>query len=461
MRYSLFHSRRTILRLPSQRFLHAFTSRRSLLTLAIETSCDDTAVAILQRDGATGSPANLLFNERLSSDNRAFLGINPSVAARGHEISLGPMIQQALESLPDVASGSGEQRFVWTASEARKKMPDFVAVTRGPGIRLNLTLGLNFAKGLAAAWGIPLVGVHHMQAHALTPRLAAALATASKAKDFGGNELPSWQPAFPFLSLLVSGGHTQLLHSTSLVDHKIIATTTDNAIGNVLDQTARVILPAEMIATSKDVSYGRVLESFAFPSDQTPEENYAFFQPAKSRQDETLASPGMQTGYDWSITQPFRQTRKLAYSFAGIYSQAHRIAATNPDMSLPERRALARCTMTAAFQHLVGRLCIALEDRPELRAARTIVLAGGVASNQFLRHVVRSTLDARELAKDVEIAVPPVALCTDNAAMIAWAGMEMFEAGYHTDLSVGAIPKWPMDPELGDGILGVSGWMQK
>lgn len=306
----------------------------------------------------------------------------------------------------------------------------------------NLAVGLNMAKGLAVAWDVPLVGVHHMQAHALTPRLVRAL-----------DQLHG--PEFPFLSLLVSGGHTQLVHSTALTKHQIVATTGDIAIGNLLDQTARVILPPDILDASPDVMYGRLLESFAFPT-----EDYTFFEPATSRSDEIAPLP---TGYEWTIPLPFRNTRRLAYSFSSIHTHVHRIAAANPTMCVDQRRSLARHTMRAAFQHLCSRLILALEDRPELRpAAKTIVVAGGVASNKFLMHVLRETLRVRGYP-DVEIVVPPVKFCTDNAAMIAWTGMEMFERGWCSDLGILPVGKWPMEMEGGDGdgILGVGGWLSR
>lgn len=341
-------------------------------------------------------------------------------------------------------------------------MPDFVSVTRGPGIMPNLSVGLSTAKGLAVAWDVPLVGVHHMQAHALTPRLVTALglpqAAAGAAAGTGSpaSDAKGTGPDFPFLSLLVSGGHTQLVHSQSLTSHSIIATTADIAIGNLLDHSARSILPEPVLNSATDVMYGRVLESFAFPEGGTPDE-YAFFQPAASRGAELS---GQSTGYPWVLPSPLKQSRQLAYSFSGLGTTAVRIAEANPAMDDAERRALARHTMAAAFGHLAGRLCIALEDVPDLKRASTLVVAGGVACNRFLMHVLRTTLGVRGHGH-LEIMAPPPYLCTDNAAMIAWAGMEMFEAGWESDLAMLAINKWPMDPEHGHGIMGAPGWKRR
>ncbi|KAH6606644.1 sialoglycoprotease gcp [Trichoderma cornu-damae] len=459
--------------------------RRSLLTLAIETSCDDTAVAVLSK--SPGGKAALLFNERISSDNRAFRGINPVVAVEGHNAALAPLVERALARLPGREGEEEEEEEEeeedkparTVGGRARARLPDFVCATRGPGIMANLSVGLNVAKGLALAWRVPLVGVHHMQAHALTPRLVHAL------QDGRDTSSSSW-PAFPFLSLLVSGGHTQLVLSAGLTDHRILATTGDIAIGNLLDQTARVILPPSALAASPDVMYGRMLEAFAFPPGADTAADYeAFFKPAVSRHQEMQDVP---SGYGWSVPLPFRNSRKLAYSLAGIHMHVHNIvaaaassgssskddvcstgaspaaspaAASPDDMPLEERRALARHTLRASFQHLASRLILALEDAPSLQSlpVKTLVVAGGVASNRFLMHVLRTTLAARGFP-GLEIVAPPVELCTDNAAMVAWAGMEMFEAGYRSELSVRPVAKWPMDPAAGGGMLGIGGWVK-
>ncbi|KAM6488536.1 glycoprotease family protein [Trichoderma sp. SZMC 28011] len=483
------------------------TKQRSLVTLAIETSCDDTAVAVLEK--SAGGKTRLLFNERVSSDNRAFKGIHPMVTVEGHNTALGPLVERALESLKesedgvdDAGAGAGSSGVASKGSSAvvtddknikkwKKKIrvPDFVCATRGPGIMTNLSVGLNVAKGLALAWDVPFVGVHHMQAHALTPRLVDALESEQGQQEVlststSTSTSPSPSPNFPFLSLLVSGGHTQLILSTTLTNHRILATTGDIAIGNLLDQTARVILPPALLESSPDVSYGRLLEAFSFPPGaDTPADYDAFFTPAASRQDEIQEIP---SGYGWTVPLPFRNSRKLAYSFSSIHSHVHNIAAaaantnnnhhgmdldsslsSSDNMPLEERRALARHTLRAAFQHLASRLILALQDSPSLQPSspenepiKIIVVAGGVASNRFLMHVLRTTLAARGFA-DMRIVSPPLELCTDNAAMIAWTGMEMFEAGYRTELSVRPIAKWPMDPDFGGGILGAGGWVRE
>ncbi|KAG6269373.1 hypothetical protein E4U47_004163 [Claviceps purpurea] len=457
---------------------HRLSPGRRLVTLAIESSCDDTAVAVLSH---TRRRTELLFNERICADNRAFKGVHPIISNDAHQSALAPLVQRALLALPDArdsssfSSSSPSPHICVTSSDGTlyKRRPDFVSVTRGPGILTNLSVGINMAKGLAVAWDVPLVGVHHMQAHALTPRLVAALqqqqpqpsSTSSEQHPDDNINTPqrNISPQFPFLTLLVSGGHTQLVHSASLTEHHVLATTIDNAIGNLLDQTARVILPPPILASSPDVMYGRLLESFAFDTATAthpgPPNYHEHFQPALSRMDEMTPVP---TPYPWTLSLPFRDSRRLAFCFSSLHMQVHRIAEHIPPDDIPQRRCLARHILRAAFQHLASRLVLALQDIPGLSrdVARTLVVSGGVASNQFLKHVLRETLSARGYP-GVDILAPPVALCTDNAAMIAWTGMEMFEGGWVSDLGIRAVGKWPMSEGGRDAILGVEGWVRR
>ncbi|KAK0618565.1 glycoprotease family-domain-containing protein [Bombardia bombarda] len=425
----------------------------SLLTLAIESSCDDTCVAVLEK---SGSAARLLFNKKVTSDNREFGGIYPMVTVRSHTMHLAKIVQEALRSLPE------------------RRTPDFITVTRGPGMTANLSIGLNTAKGLAVAMDVPLLGVHHMQAHALTPRLVTALnqpwpSTTSEAQR---------SPAFPFLTLLVSGGHSQLVLSRSLTSHAILATTNAGGgpIGNIMDKVARDLLPADVTAAAGNVMYGALLERFAFPSAQEDQDCDYEYTPPLHRRDEILP---FDSGLGWTLTAPLADRRTMEYSFTGLGSQALRILAASPtSMGVDERRVLARGFMRVAFEHLASRAMFALtrlREQHELDKAqaqgggddgvtgtaaqiKTLVLSGGVASNGFLRRVMRSWLDVRGFG-EVEMVAPPPPLCTDNAAMIAWTGVEMWEAGWRSDLGILPIREWSVDHEREDGgILGPEGW---
>ncbi|TKX27478.1 tRNA N6-adenosine threonylcarbamoyltransferase-like protein [Elsinoe australis] len=439
--------------------------RRGVLTVAIETSCDDTSVAILEtqslRNGDT--KAELHFHEKVTANNDAYGGIHPIVALESHQRSLGPLLHKAIQHLPsfspnDPIPSSSNILFASHDGKLRKK-PDFISATRGPGVRSNLSVGLNTAKGLSLAWNIPLIGVHHMQAHALTPRLMTALNSRSPT---------SLRPSFPFLSLLVSGGHTMLISSTSLINHSILASTPDIALGDCLDKAARRILPPDLLTPP----YGRALEKFAFPDATSNPASYSYTPPRTREQELERRS----SQWNWSFGAPLgesrggRSSRRMEYSFSGLLTAVQRATGTvsTPGSSarhaqgigLEERRAMAQEVQRVAFEHLCGRLLLYLKslNRAEREKVQTVVVSGGVAANRFLRHVFRSMLDVQGF-EGVEVLFPPVEYCTDNAAMIAWAGVEMWNEGYRSGLEIEPIRKWSLDPEAEDGgILGASGW---
>ncbi|KAK1600636.1 glycoprotease [Colletotrichum navitas] len=481
---SVPHCRAVLHGSPMRAVRHLF--HRTLLTLAIETSCDDTCVALLSKDPGPRGRATLHFDRKVTSDSTAYGGVYPPVAIRSHDAHLAPLVAEAIASLPPVGEhpdnddppcGGGT---VTVAGIPRQK-PTFVTVTRGPGMSANLASGLATAKGLATAWQVPLLAVNHMQAHALTPRLVSALgrppspASSSSSGSISALTSSPIQPEYPFLTLLVSGGHTQLVHSRSLADHRILATSVDVAVGDALDKAARLILPPEVLASHGDVMYGALLERFAFPSSTAAsslpsQQDFDYeYTPPLRRVDEiaTYTSP-----YSWTLTPPLAASRALSYSFAGLGSQIHKIVASKAaaadgsgkadPIPLEERRCLARAAMRLLFQHLASRVLLVLASQPELRdAVKTLVVSGGVASNRFLMHVLRKTLDVRGFGH-VELVAPPPALCTDNAAMIAWTGMEMYEAGWESELSVHPERKWSIDQESDQGgILGLSGWVRR
>ncbi|KAL8694874.1 MAG: hypothetical protein Q9218_000538 [Villophora microphyllina] len=329
--------------------------------------------------------------------------------------------------------------------------PDFVTVTRGPGLLPCLTTGLNTAKGLAVAWEVPLVGINHMQAHALTPRLVSALGV--------GSQSGRREPEFPFLTLLVSGGHTMLVHSKALTHHTILANTTDIAIGDFIDKAARLILPEEAVLSSGEIMYGRLLERFAFPDGVEAHEYTAPNTRAEEMSRKTL-------NWGWALAAPLAETRSgskskaMEFSFSGTGSAVKRICEGRiAAMTLGERVDLAQEAFRVAFEHLASRAIMALQPLDKVHTAdgekiHTLVVSGGVASNQFLKKVLRSYLDVRGFPH-IQLTFPPPSLCTDNAAMIAWTGTEMYEAGFESDLSCRATRKWSIDPNAEDG--GISG----
>ncbi|CAI7580773.1 unnamed protein product [Penicillium pancosmium] len=440
--------------------------RRGLLTLAIETSCDDTSVAIVEKSNTDSSPkAKIHFLENITSDSRAHRGIHPILALESHQESMATLVNKALKSLPTTKEG---QPSIHLADGTTRRRPDFISATRGPGMRSNLSVGLDTGKALSVAWQIPMVGVHHMQAHLLTPRLVSCLENAAAAEAAAENEQNSTSsssigsPSFPFLSILVSGGHSILVHSKSLVNHKIMASSEDIAIGEALDKSAREIIPAELLSEATNTMYAKTLEKFVFPNGAA---DFADYKPPLNRGEE-VANMKKQSGYGWSVTVPFANTRALQLSFSSIASMVNKIVkARGESLSHLERVELGRETMRVCFEHLASRTIVALE---QLRLShvgdeevKTLVVSGGVAANRFLMAVLRSFLDVRGF-ENVKIVAPPPYLCTDNAAMIGWAGIEMFEAGWETGLGVRALRKWTLDPEAEDGgVLGPGGWVER
>ncbi|RFU28904.1 hypothetical protein B7463_g7412, partial [Scytalidium lignicola] len=432
-------------------FIRRVTERRNLLTLAIETSCDDTSVAVLEK--RQNNSATLHYHSKITSDNRSWEGVHPILSHVSHQKNLAKLVNDAVSSLPILPLGSEQSTNCVAISngihtQCRQK-PDFITVTRGPGMRASLITGIDTAKGLSVAWQIPILGVNHMQAHALTPRLISALEA-----DINSRETQKLKPEFPFLSLLVSGGHTMLVQSKGLFDHKILATTTDLALGVVVDKCARNILPTNILESASNVMYGGVLERFAYP-----EANLGYdYTPPRTRKEELTMKD---TGYGWTIRPPLSQApegfRGSEFSYSGIGSTVKRIMEGKPNMDVEERRALAHEVMRVSFEHLASRVLLALEN-PDIKGVKALVVSGGVASNQFLRHLLRAILDARG-HPDLELMFPPPALCTDNAAMIAWTGIELWEAGWRSKLDMVALKKWSIDPHAEDGgILGVDGW---
>jgi N6-L-threonylcarbamoyladenine synthase len=442
--------------------------RRTLLTLAIETSCDDCAVAILSKNGPR---ATLHFNERISANNAQFRGIHPIVALETHEENVAALVKKALASLPN------------------GQTPELICATRGPGMRQNLAAGINTAKGLAVAWNVPFVGVHHMQAHALAARLAHGLK----------HHASSTEPAFPFYSLLLSGGHSLLVRSTAVEKHEIVVDSCDIAIGDALDKAARVILPEDVLAKGEgNISYGQLLEEYAFPPVmrssskaepagtldlisgnqgsklQFPKispSRYSYLPPHNIAQEITA----LPTQYGWSLPHSLAGTKRQEFTFSALESQVTQIATHtyNADgqrsagggkvreMGDEERRFLAREVLRVTFEHVASRIRVVLDAEAEgirlkqfsrgrdttessskVPSTKTLVLGGGVASNKFLQHVLGEYLSAR--GHKLNVLAAPGWLCTDNAAMIGWCGLEMYEAGFRTGLDVRAVPVWSL-----------------
>jgi len=355
---------------------------------------DDTSVAILEKKAISSNSVNhgptpaaiLHFHETITADNSQHRDIHPLVSLESHQSSLANLVVKALGHLPEASTtendGTSQAIILRNGYDrAKKRKPDIVTVARGPGMRSSLSTGLDTAKGLAVAWQVPLLGVNHVQAHALTSRLVSALA-----KD---SSIPP-DPAFPFLSLLVSGGHTLLVHSRTLTEHKILVSTSDIAIGDAIDKIARLVVPEDTLDESDEIMYGWLLENFAFPNGAV---DHQYSGPTTTRQEKTRK----QTRWGWKLAAPFSATRSdlksnaMEFSFSGLGSAVERIVdESTHEMTIEERIDLAKEAMRLSFEHLASRVILALgtfanQDFSGANVVNTLVVGGGVASNGYLR----------------------------------------------------------------------------
>ena len=330
------------------------------LILGLESSCDDTAAALVTSDRQILAQVVVGQNEA----HRPFGGVVPEIAARAH-----------VEILPDLVRR--------VLAEAGKTIADVdaIAATAGPGLIGGVMVALLAGKGLALGTGKPLVAVNHLEGHALSPRLVD----------------PNLD--FPYLLLLVSGGHCQLLEVRAVGEYRRLATTIDDAAGEAFDKAAKLLgLP---------YPGGPAIEAIADEGDPT-------------------AVP---------LPRPLVGSGEPHFSFAGLKSAVQRAVASGAhkpaDIAASFQQAVVDC--------LVDRTRLALErsDAPAL------VVAGGVAANR----AVRGALQRLAAEQGRKFSVPPGWLCTDNAAMIAWAGTERFERGLTDPLDAPARARWPLDAE--------------
>jgi N6-L-threonylcarbamoyladenine synthase len=347
--------------------------------LGLETSCDETAAAIVTRT-AEGR-ADILSSVVLSQmeEHARFGGVVPEIAARAHLSHMDHVVETALQE-----AGLG-----WDGVDA-------IAATAGPGLIGGLLVGMMTGKAIAAALSKPFLAINHLEGHALTARLTHGL-------------------PFPYLLLLVSGGHTQIVSVEGLGQYERLATTIDDALGEAFDKTAKLL-------------------GLGFPGG-----------PAVER----AALAGDPSRFD--LPRPLKGQKTLNFSFSGLKT-AVRMEAERL-MPLTQRDIADLC---AAFQQTV---CLSLTDRarramslvsgrPHYAGDKVFVAAGGVAANA----VIRAGLEAACLEEGWRFVAPPLALCGDNAAMIAWAGLEHFEAGHSSPLDFNARPRWPLDEDAAIAI---------
>jgi len=331
------------------------------IILGIESSCDETAAALVTGDRQILSHA-LAGQEEA---HRPFGGVVPEIAARAHVEALGPLIETAL-------------------AEAGLELADVdaIAATAGPGLIGGVMVGLVTAKALALAANKPLVAVNHLEGHALSPRLA------DPALDF------------PYLLLLASGGHCQLLFVQGVGRYRRLATTIDDAAGEAFDKTAKLL-------------------GLGFPGGPAVERAALLGDPK--------AVP---------LPRPLLGSAEPHFSFAGLKSAVLRAR----DAGIHRTEDLAASFQQAVVDCLIDRTRRAIGNAP---GATALVVAGGVAANKS----IRSALEALAAQHGLPFSAPPLWLCTDNAAMIAWAGAERFALGLTDPLDVAARPRWPLDPD--------------
>ena len=366
------------------------------IILGIESSCDESAAALI------GSDRSILAHRLAGQEDahRPYGGVVPEIAARAHVQVLTPLIAAALKdaglTLDDV---------------------DAVAATAGPGLIGGVMVGLVTAKALAMAAGKPLIAVNHLEGHALSPRLADA------------------SLEFPYLLLLVSGGHCQILRVDGVGQYRRLATTIDDAAGEAFDKTAKIL-------------------GLGYPGGPKVE--------ALAKTGDAKAVP---------LPRPLLGSAEPHFSFAGLKSAVLRAAQSGQylpeDIAASFQAAVVDCLIDRLERALStpppfvpseveGRMREGLRARPSTSLGKagevalsalgakpkTLVVAGGVAANG----AIRSALEALATRHGMGFVAPPLWLCTDNAAMIGWAGAERFALGLTDPLDIAARPRWPLDP---------------
>jgi N6-L-threonylcarbamoyladenine synthase len=350
------------------------------VVLGIETSCDETGVALVAEDRRILAEA-----VRTQVDEHALYGgVVPEIAARAHVESLDRLIARIMSD--------ADLGFAHLSA---------VAATAGPGLIGGLLVGLTTAKAICLVHGLPLVAVNHLEAHALTARLTDDV-------------------AFPYLLLLVSGGHCQLVEVNGVGSFRRLGSTVDDALGEAFDKVAKML-------------------GLGFPGGPAVERAAAAGDPAR-----------------FDFPRPMLGRPGCAFSFSGL-----KTAVRQAVLSLGLQARAAVPDICASFQAAVAgsvadrtthALRLFQERHPDV--APVLVVAGGVAANQALRTALQRLAEKRR----ARLVVPPPRLCTDNGTMVAWAGMERLRLGLTDPLDTPARARWPLDPDaepaLGGGVKG-------
>lgn len=345
-----------------------------MLILGIETSCDETAASVVSDEGQ--GEARILSNVVLSQldEHRPYGGVVPEIAARSHLDHIDRLVKQAMDD----------------AKVAYSDL-DGVAATGGPGLIGGVIVGVMTAKAIALTHDLPFIAVNHLEGHALTVRLTN-------------------QVAFPYLLLLVSGGHCQLLSVQGVGSYKRLGTTIDDALGEAFDKSAKLL-------------------GLGYPGGPLVE----------------IAAAKATDPKRFKLPRPMKGRAGCDFSFSGLKTAVRQAAEKLPPGPFKDEDLNDLCAafQTAAGESLVNRCANAIKifkkDHP---TGDTLVVAGGVAANK----TIRAHLETLATDHDFTMVAPPLGLCTDNAAMIAWAGLENLKAGNIDDLSFAPRPRWPLDP---------------
>jgi N6-L-threonylcarbamoyladenine synthase len=342
--------------------------------LAIETSCDETAAAVVARDGeAAGRVLSNLVLSQLD-EHRPFGGVVPEIAARSHLDHLDSLVERALE---EAGIGFGQL--------------DGVAATGGPGLIGGVFVGTMTAKAIAAARGLPFLAVNHLEGHALTARLTDRL-------------------AFPYLLLLVSGGHCQLVEVAGVGRYRRLGGTIDDAVGEAFDKTAKLL----------DLGYpgGPAVEKAAQAGDPTAVK----------------------------LPRPMVGKSGCDFSFSGLKTAVRQVRQRMEAFDDRAAADLAASFQAAVADVLADRCAHALQAfKRDTGQAGPLVVAGGVAANRVLRARLRDLAAGR----GTRLIAPPLELCTDNAAMIGWAALERLALGLRDPLDFAPQPRWPLESLTG------------
>jgi len=340
--------------------------------LGIESSCDDTSISIVDDN------KNIIANETISQNkiHKEYKGVVPELAARNHVLFIDKILKNILKK-----------------NNLKITDIDLISATVGPGLIGGLLVGLTFAKTLSQVNQIPFIGVNHLEGHAFTVRLTNSI-------------------EFPFLLLLVSGGHSNFYFISEVNKYELLGGTLDDALGEAFDKVGNIL--------GLDFPGGPQLELMAQKG------NYK----------------------NINLPKPLINVKNLDMSFSGL-----KTAVLNNKEKLINSNDLYSADLAASFQKSVSdilcrKISLAIDvSLKKFAYFDNVVVAGGVAANNYLRTKLKKTIKL----KNKNIFFPPTNLCTDNGAMIAWAGYELYKKGVKTNLSIKAKPRWPLE-KIGDRI---------